>query len=141
MLSDEHLDWILGELRAMPHVQVIRIGSRMPVVLPYRSTASLVSVLAFLLIKVNQGRRGEARRIPFPRVPNRLFKGVIYGTSTATMAFILFPVYWMILMAFRPQSLNFSIPPVLYPTTVVTDGRPSSSARRTPTWAEPRSCD
>jgi lysine 2,3-aminomutase len=45
MLSDEHLDWILTELRAIPHVQVIRIGSRMPVVLPYRITDKLVSML------------------------------------------------------------------------------------------------
>jgi lysine 2,3-aminomutase len=45
MLSDEYLDWILGELRSIPHVQVIRIGSRMPVVLPYRITDGLVKVL------------------------------------------------------------------------------------------------
>ncbi len=45
MLPDEYLDWILGELRAIPHVQVIRIGSRMPVVLPYRITDGLIAVL------------------------------------------------------------------------------------------------
>ncbi len=45
MLSDEYLDWILTELRAIPHVQVIRIGTRMPVVLPYRITNKLVDVL------------------------------------------------------------------------------------------------
>lgn len=45
MLSDEYLDWILGELRSIPHVQIIRIGSRMPVVLPYRITDKLVAVL------------------------------------------------------------------------------------------------
>ncbi len=45
MLSDEYLDWILGELRAIEHVEVIRIGSRMPVVLPYRITEGLVEVL------------------------------------------------------------------------------------------------
>ena len=45
MLSDEYLDWILTELRTIPHVQVIRIGTRMPVVLPYRVTDKLVSML------------------------------------------------------------------------------------------------
>ncbi len=45
MLSDEYLDWILTEIRKIPHIQVIRIGSRMPVVLPYRITDNLVSVL------------------------------------------------------------------------------------------------
>ncbi|MFC1537496.1 lysine 2,3-aminomutase [Gemmatimonadota bacterium] len=45
MLSDEYLDWLLGELRTIEHVEVIRIGSRMPAVLPYRITDNLVSVL------------------------------------------------------------------------------------------------
>ncbi|MDO8725435.1 MAG: lysine 2,3-aminomutase [Candidatus Methanoperedens sp.] len=45
MLSDEYLDWILTELRKIPHVEVIRIGTRMPVVLPYRITDGLVEVL------------------------------------------------------------------------------------------------
>lgn len=45
MLNDLYLDWILGELRTIEHVQVIRIGSRMPVVLPYRITDELVGIL------------------------------------------------------------------------------------------------
>ena len=45
LLSDEQLDWILSELRAIPHVEVIRIGTRTPVVLPYRVTDNLVKVL------------------------------------------------------------------------------------------------
>ena len=45
MLSDSHLDWLLTELRQIEHVQVIRIGTRMPVVLPYRITDELVAVL------------------------------------------------------------------------------------------------
>lgn len=45
MLSDEYLDWILTELRKIKHVEIIRIGSRMPVVLPYRITAKLVDML------------------------------------------------------------------------------------------------
>ncbi len=45
MLPDEYLDWILTELRSIPHVEVIRIGTRVPVVLPYRVTDNLVNVL------------------------------------------------------------------------------------------------
>jgi len=45
MLPDEFLDWILTELRKIEHVEVIRIGSRMPVVLPYRVTDDLINVL------------------------------------------------------------------------------------------------
>ncbi|MDQ2085343.1 lysine 2,3-aminomutase [Herbivorax sp. ANBcel31] len=45
LLSDENLDWILTKLREIEHVDVIRIGSRIPVVLPYRVTDGLVDVL------------------------------------------------------------------------------------------------
>ncbi|MBN2008237.1 lysine 2,3-aminomutase [candidate division KSB1 bacterium] len=45
MLSDDYLDWILGEIRTIPHVEVIRIGTRMPVVLPYRITTDLIEML------------------------------------------------------------------------------------------------
>lgn len=45
LLPDSRLDWLLGELRAIPHVEVIRIGTRIPVVLPYRVTPELVEIL------------------------------------------------------------------------------------------------
>ncbi|AGK98548.1 lysine 2,3-aminomutase [Clostridium pasteurianum] len=45
LLPDEYLDWILTEVSAIPHVEVIRIGSRVPVVLPYRITDELVNML------------------------------------------------------------------------------------------------
>ena len=45
MLPDSKLDWLLAQIRAIPHVEVIRLGTRMPVVLPYRVTPKLVSIL------------------------------------------------------------------------------------------------
>lgn len=45
MLSDDYLDWLLTEIRSIPHVEVIRIGTRMPVVLPYRITTNLIEKL------------------------------------------------------------------------------------------------
>lgn len=45
MLPDDYLDWILTELRKITHVEVIRIGTRMPVVLPYGITDELVAIL------------------------------------------------------------------------------------------------
>ena len=45
LLTDEYLDWILTELRKIEHVEVIRIGTRVPVVLPYRITDNLVNML------------------------------------------------------------------------------------------------
>jgi len=44
-LSEAHLAWILERLRAIPHVEIIRIGTRMPVKLPYRITPELCALL------------------------------------------------------------------------------------------------
>ncbi|AMV72723.1 KamA family radical SAM protein [Desulfuromonas carbonis] len=45
LLGDERLEWILKELRAIPSVEIIRIGTRVPVVLPQRITPNLVRLL------------------------------------------------------------------------------------------------
>lgn len=45
ILSDERLDWILSRLAAIPHVEFLRIGTKVPAVLPYRITDDLLSVL------------------------------------------------------------------------------------------------
>jgi len=45
MLPDEYIDWILTEIRSIPHVEIIRVGTRMPVVLPFRITKELVAIL------------------------------------------------------------------------------------------------
>lgn len=45
MLSDEYLDWILEQITSIEHVEVVRIGTRTPVVLPFRITDNLLAVL------------------------------------------------------------------------------------------------
>ncbi|MBI4846789.1 MAG: KamA family radical SAM protein [Candidatus Omnitrophica bacterium] len=44
-LNQERLDWILEEASNIPHIQVIRIGTRAPVVFPERITRSLCKIL------------------------------------------------------------------------------------------------
>ncbi len=44
-LADEQLEWLLSSLRAIPHVEIIRIGTKVPAVLPQRVTPSLCRVL------------------------------------------------------------------------------------------------
>ena len=44
-MSDENLEDIIARLRAIPHVEIIRIGTRMPVVLPMRITPGLLAML------------------------------------------------------------------------------------------------
>ncbi|HET6439021.1 MAG TPA: KamA family radical SAM protein [Anaeromyxobacter sp.] len=44
-LSDERLDYILGRLRAIPHVEIFRLGTRNLVTLPQRVTDDFVHML------------------------------------------------------------------------------------------------
>lgn len=44
-LPSEALDWLLTRLRAIPHVQIVRIGTKVPAVLPQRVTPELTRML------------------------------------------------------------------------------------------------
>ena len=44
-LSPERLDWILTEVSSIPHIEVIRIGTRTPVVFPERINRTLCKIL------------------------------------------------------------------------------------------------
>ena len=44
-VSDERLEYIISRVRAIPHVEIIRLGSRTPVVCPQRITDDLVNML------------------------------------------------------------------------------------------------
>lgn len=45
LFSDEKLEYLLARLRAIPHVEFIRLGTRIPVFLPQRITPELCSML------------------------------------------------------------------------------------------------
>ena len=45
LLSNNRLEWILSRLREIKHVEMIRIGTKAPVVLPQRITPALVGML------------------------------------------------------------------------------------------------
>lgn len=46
VFSDARLEWLLERLRAIPHVEIVRLGTRLPVTLPYRVTEGLCEMLA-----------------------------------------------------------------------------------------------
>jgi lysine 2,3-aminomutase len=45
LLGTRKLDYVLGRLRAIPHVEILRIGTRVPVVLPMRIDDELCAML------------------------------------------------------------------------------------------------
>ena len=98
--------------------------------------ALLASIPGLLLVRATVGgSKGEGRlhlpawlhpglwlrRLTLPRLPNAPFKYLVYIVCILVSIFILFPIYWMVLVAFRPQSLDYLLPPILYPTTIITD--------------------
>ena len=61
LFSDEKLEYLLSRLRAIPHVEFVRIGTRIPVFLPQRITPELCAMLRqfhplFLSIHSNHPR-------------------------------------------------------------------------------------
>jgi lysine 2,3-aminomutase len=61
LLSDDKLEHLLKELRAIPHVEFLRIGSRIPIFLPQRITPALCAMLRkyhplFISIHTNHPR-------------------------------------------------------------------------------------
>ena len=44
-LSDETLDYILYNIRKIEHVEIVRLGTRIPVVMPMRITDNLINIL------------------------------------------------------------------------------------------------
>jgi lysine 2,3-aminomutase len=80
LLSDRKLEHLLSRLRAIPHVEFIRIGSRIPVFLPQRITPELCEVFrrhgpVWMSIHVNHPRectaelRAACERLAFAGVP------------------------------------------------------------------------
>jgi len=45
LLPKEKLEWILKNIRGIPHVEIIRIGTRVPAVIPMRITKDLAKML------------------------------------------------------------------------------------------------
>ena len=96
--------------------------------------ALLASIPGLMLVRTtlgaSKGGRGRtwfprfrAPRVRLPgsrRVFNAPFRYILYLVCTLVSVFILFPVYWMGLIAFRPQSLDYLLPPVIYPTKIIT---------------------
>jgi lysine 2,3-aminomutase len=45
LLSDDNIEYILKKLRQIEHVEIIRFGTRTPVVMPHRITSELCQML------------------------------------------------------------------------------------------------
>jgi len=53
MANDEHLKWLIGQIEQIPHVQRLRLHTRLPVVIPQRITPDLVRTLTKTRLKTS----------------------------------------------------------------------------------------
>ncbi len=88
LLNDRRLDFLLGELRSIPHVEFIRIGSRVPVFLPQRITDSLCDVFRkhgpiWLSIHVNHPK--ECTHDLFDATQKLSYAGVPIGNQSVLL--------------------------------------------------------
>ncbi|MDR1497129.1 MAG: KamA family radical SAM protein [Puniceicoccales bacterium] len=88
LLSDARLDALLSRLRAIPHVEFIRIGSRIPVFMPQRITPALCEIFRkrgplWMSIHVNHPR--ECTEELFYALERISFAGVPLGNQSVLL--------------------------------------------------------
>lgn len=88
LLSDKKIDEILSRLRAIPHVEFLRVGSRVPVFLPQRITPELCEILkrngpVWLSIHVNHPR--ECSPATAAALERLAFAGVVLGNQSVLL--------------------------------------------------------
>ncbi|MGF1448874.1 MAG: KamA family radical SAM protein [Opitutales bacterium] len=89
LLSDKKLDTLLGRLRAIPHVEFIRIGSRIPVFLPQRITPELCEIFRKhgpIWMSIHVNHPGECTRDLYEACERLSFAGVPLGNQSVLLS-------------------------------------------------------
>ena len=76
--------------------------------------AAMASVPALVLFKLLRANRPLLPSIRL-RIPDPAFKAVMGAVLAGALFFSIMPIYWMFLVAFRPDTLDFRSPPVFLP--------------------------
>jgi lysine 2,3-aminomutase len=88
LLSDERLAEILTQLHDIPHVEIIRIGSRVPVTLPDRITPELCQILSRfqpLYLNTHFNHPRELTTVNFEVCGRLADAGVVLGNQTVLL--------------------------------------------------------
>lgn len=115
LLSDKKLDYLLGELRKIKHVEFIRIGSRIPVFLPQRITPELCDIFKkhgplWLSIHVNHPKecthalRSACERLSFSGIPLGNQSVLLAGINDSVVVMKSL-VHRLLMMRVRPYYL------------------------------------
>jgi len=122
MLSDSQLQWIISNIRKIPHVEIIRIGTKTPMVLPQRITTHLTRMLKQyhpLFISIHATHPDEATPESTEACGRLADAGIPLGSQTVLLAGINDSVETMrrllhklLLMRVRPYYL-YQCDPIL----------------------------
>ena len=88
-LSDRQLDYILSSVRAIPHIEIIRIGTRYPVLLPQRLTAETVSMIAShapVWVNTHFNHEKELTEVAVDSCSRLVESGIPVGNQTVLLA-------------------------------------------------------
>lgn len=88
LLADEKIEYILQKLRRIPHVEILRIGTRVPCFLPQRITAKLVKMLKKyhpLFINVHFNHPDELTPLAVKALARMADAGIPLGNQTVLL--------------------------------------------------------
>jgi len=88
LLADDKLEYILKSLREIPHIEILRIGSRVPCFLPQRITAKLVRMLRKyhpLFINVHFNHPDELTPVAVKALGRLANAGIPLGNQTVLL--------------------------------------------------------
>jgi len=88
MLEDDTLKWLLGELRKIPHVEIIRLGTKIPVVMPQRITENLIDMLRSfhpLILSLHVIHPDELTREAAFAIERLADAGIVIGSQTVLL--------------------------------------------------------
>jgi len=88
ILEDEALKWLLGELRRIPHVEIIRLGTKIPVVLPQRMTDDLIGMLRLfhpVILSLHVIHPDELTKEAAYAIERLVDAGIVIGSQTVLL--------------------------------------------------------
>lgn len=89
ILSDDRLEWLLSRLRGIPHVEFLRVGTKIPAVMPQRITPSFVRMLKKyhpLFFSVHFTHPAECTREAHRACARLANAGIPMGSQTVLLA-------------------------------------------------------
>ena len=88
LLSNEKIDVLLSRLRAIPHVEFIRIGTRVPVFLPQRITPELCKIFekhGAVWMSIHVNHPNEISRETASALEKLAFSGIVLGSQSVLL--------------------------------------------------------